>query len=614
MNSETDLDLLRRFEPVIRYTRGEQFFPTDVESYVRACSLWVHRPREEATRLVPQGELTLGTLARRHPDVFGAVQYLKLTDPLSAAELASHALRQRLSARDRRQVFRAGVGRLARVGYLSRFIDAMFSITLLARGRVPGDRATAAALTYKSIMAEQEHYRYSGRVLRQHGWIVLQYWFLYFYNDWRSTFFGANDHESDWEMICVYLSESTTGEVSPEWVAYASHDYSGDDLRRRWDDPELEKMGEHPVVYAGAGSHSSYYTGGEYLTEAELPFLAPLIRVTDRANQFWTKTLRQYSGEEAEVEEDEAFNVFRVPFVDYARGDGLTIGPGEDREWSPPLLLNPTPAWVTEYRGLWGLYARDPFGGEDAPAGPMYNRDGTVRHSWYDPLGWAGLDKEVPSEEALETVLSRQAEVKAQQLALQNSAEEKGRELKGLNAEAVAMLGQPHLSKMHKDHRARIDELSEELTRLGGQLARYQALLESLERYADALRVGDRGPARAHIHRAHQPASDTELRLGRVAETWAAISMGAMLLGFVAVVLLARQHLVAGLVAVIAVFVFIESTFRGRLTRLITSVTIGLAAVAALVILYDFFWPIVIASVLVAGVYILWQNLRELWT
>jgi hypothetical protein len=67
-------------------------------------------------------------------------------------------------------------------------------------------------------------------------------------------------------MICVYLSEWPTGEITPEWVAFASHDQSGDEVRRRWDDPELEKTGEHPVVYAGAGSHASYFAAGEYLT------------------------------------------------------------------------------------------------------------------------------------------------------------------------------------------------------------------------------------------------------------------------------------------------------------------------------------------------------------
>ena len=36
-------------------------------------------------------------------------------------------------------------------------------------------------------------------------------------------------------------------------------------------------------------------------------------------------------------------------------------------------------AWVSQYRGLWGLFARDPISGENAPAGPMYNRDGSPR-------------------------------------------------------------------------------------------------------------------------------------------------------------------------------------------------------------------------------------------
>ena len=41
MSAEQDRALLRRFEPVIHYSRGERFFPMDVEPYVRACSLWM---------------------------------------------------------------------------------------------------------------------------------------------------------------------------------------------------------------------------------------------------------------------------------------------------------------------------------------------------------------------------------------------------------------------------------------------------------------------------------------------------------------------------------------------------------------------------------------------
>ena len=37
-----DLELLRKFEPAVFFTRGEQFFPTDIQHYVAECSLWQH--------------------------------------------------------------------------------------------------------------------------------------------------------------------------------------------------------------------------------------------------------------------------------------------------------------------------------------------------------------------------------------------------------------------------------------------------------------------------------------------------------------------------------------------------------------------------------------------
>src|SRR3712207_9097732 len=80
-------------------------------------------------------------------------------------------------------------------------------------GRVPGEAAGAAAITYSRAMEEREGYRYHGRVVRQECWTVLQYWLFYPFNDWRSGFFGANDHEADWEKVHVYLVEDRTSVV-----------------------------------------------------------------------------------------------------------------------------------------------------------------------------------------------------------------------------------------------------------------------------------------------------------------------------------------------------------------------------------------------------------------
>ncbi|GIV77910.1 hypothetical protein FKZ61_001380 [Litorilinea aerophila] len=622
MNRELALALLRRYEPILRFTRGERFFPMDVEPYVRACSLWVQRPGEDPFCLVERGRLDLERLSQPHPAEFGTVHYLKFTDPLSVTQLAAYTWQQSIHGRDEEE-FRPGPGRLARVGYFPRLIDAFFTLGLLARGRVPGDAAAAAAQAYRQLLAQGEGYRYHGRVIEQNGWVVLQYWFFYAFNNWRSAFFGANDHEGDWEMLNIYLYQARPPEAGetlaqaaeryrPEWVAYASHDYQGDDLRRRWDDPELEKVGGHPVVYVSAGSHASYYSRGEYLTEIELPFLAPLARVSNQLRHVWHEWLRQYRPEEEAETPPPDGNIFRIPFVDYARGDGISIGPGESREWDPPHLLTPPPAWVTNYRGLWGLYTRDPFAGEDAPAGPMYNRDGSVRRAWYDPVGWAGLDKVAPPRQQIELAVQRQDTLRIHQVVLQEEIEHRSRELHQLGMEAAAMRTQPHLHRLYQEHQRRIAELSAELDQLRAQAAQERALLAALEQHEARLRAGDRGPAREHIRRAHRPASEQRLRLSRLAEIWAAVSISVTMVGFVALVYLARHYLVFGLTTIIALFTFIEAGFRGQLLRLVVSLTIGLAVVASLVLLYEFFWQVITLTVLVVGLYIMWENLREL--
>jgi hypothetical protein len=616
VEAEVTMTLLRRFEPIMRFTRGERFYPMDIEPYVRSCSLWIQRANEEAVCLVPRGELTLDSLAQQPQDELGATNFLRFTDPQSFKELYSGGLGRRRASRNVKglqDVFRAGPGRLARVGYLSRVADALYSVALLARGRVPGEASSAAATRYQHMMSEREQYRYHGRVLRQDGWIVLQYWFFYAFDDWRSEFFGANDHEADWEKISVYLSESETGEARPEWAAYAAHNYAGDDLRRRWDDPELEKVGEHPVVYVGAGSHASYYVRGEYLTELELRLPGPIARAADAVHSFWRKTLRQYYGDGTRSAQNEEPDLFLVPFVDYARGDGVVVGPGQEKEWEPPRLLDsPSSAWVSGYRGLWGFYAHDPFEGEDAPAGPMYNHDKTVRHEWYDPVGWAGLDKVSTQTEALRAILKQRLDVVRRSATLRTEIEKKSHQLKSLGIEVAAMRDKPHLVAPFRAKKAQLDELSKEVVQLRAQLATDKTISESLEGYAARLHAGEREPARAHISRALQPVSDNERRAGRVAEVWAAVSVGLMLMVLVWIVVFERQQIASALVASIALFAFLEASFRGRLSNLVSSVNVGLGMVAALIIAYEFFWQFVALAVLTVGIYILWDNVREL--
>src|ERR671910_1045551 len=102
---EATMALLRRFEPVIRSTMGDKFYPMDVEPYVRACSLWVQRPGEEAVCVVPGGELSLDRLAQQTMDEAGAVHFLKFTD---AQDLRPDSRGRRFSLFRRRAEERQG--------------------------------------------------------------------------------------------------------------------------------------------------------------------------------------------------------------------------------------------------------------------------------------------------------------------------------------------------------------------------------------------------------------------------------------------------------------------------------------------------------------------------
>ncbi len=604
-----DLKLLRRFEPIICYTQSEHFFPMDVDRYVAECSLWEARPDQPPGKLTPEGRLTLAKLIEPHPAPYGTIHYLRFVEQLTPLEVAQFVARHH-------RTFKHSRGRLARVGLASRLVDALFTITLIMRGRVPGGTAAAAVDAYRRLQAKDEKYVYYGRVVRQGGFICLQYWFFYCMNDWRTSFHGVNDHEADCEQAIVYLAEDLT----PQWVAYASHDFTGDDLRRRWDDPELRREGDHPLIFAGAGSHASYFAPGEYLHEVALPFTAPLTRILRALQKFWRDTLRQGEAEDpAGKRKRRETNVLVIPFVDYARGDGLKIGPGGNQEWEARLLPDTydmtrdhPQAWAHHYRGLWGLFARDPIAGENAPAGPKYNRDGSVRRSWYDPLGWAGLDKVTPPGAKTTAIAERCAALREQQAATQQEIAAKTKQLRALGLEAEAMIGLPHFKTRYADSAKQIAKLSEVIEKLHRTLAEDYALIEALEGYNAWLQKGECLPARSHLKTAHHPATEESEQLGRLAEAWAALSVGLLIFGLIAVLVFAPRFWLNGLLGLVAVISFLEALFRREAKELIQRAVVGLGIVGALVLIYQFALPLLVIGIITLGIFIIVDNIREL--
>ena len=602
-STATDFELLRAFEPIVKYTKGEQFFPMDVARYIRNCSLWVQRANGLQECLVPRGALTPELLVQPRAHEFGALEFLRFVAPQTIQESVGALSAGSRLHQTHENVFKAGTGRLARGGLLPRFADAIFSLSLLARGRVPGAVAAQAELQYDELQRAQAKYVYHGRVVCQNGWTVLQYWFFLAFNSWRSGFQGVNDHEADWELVNVYLY-AQDGALYPEWVAYASHDFHGDDLRRRWDDDaQVDKLDAHPIVYAGAGSHAAYFRPGEYQAQVSLP-LPKWMQSGARAwNQFWWRTFGIGSGAQE--------NPFRIPFVDYARGDGLSIGPGQNKNWEPDLISEAT-SWVREYRGLWGLYARDPISGENAPAGPMYNRDGTPRSAWFDPLGFAGLSKVPPPPQELIVLRARTRELEARQTELAQALEPRVNELRALDVQLRAMQGNPHLAMPYETLQAQAGTLDAQVRAMRREQSENRALLETLAQRRANLRAGVRDDPRAHIAHLAQPVSLERMRFNRLAELWAALSVSLMLIVIGLLALFAPQLLVAGIVVLVVIFILLEAVLRGTYMETINTVAVVLAIIGMTLLLAVYWREALALAVIAAALFLLFEKIREL--
>ena len=597
-----DLELLREYEPIVRYTHGELFFPCPVDGYVENCELHLGRADYDESRLlVGRGELTLSMLAEIRPPPQDYQHFLRFVDrPLEGRELA------RWLIRDNRPVFNAR-GRLARVGIAIRTLDSLFELVSLLRGRVPGGTVAAAERRYQQIRARESSYPYYGRVVRRAGYIVLQYLLFYAMNDWRTSFHGVNDHEADWEQVFIYLEECD-GEPRPIWVACSVHEFPGQDLRRRWDDPALIRRGNHPVIFAAAGSHANYVQPGEYLARYEVGIFKPVSRFFDRVRRLWNELLRQ--GDPTELG-DRIAGLLRFPYVDYARGDGLSIGPGEEVEWTP-VVIDRESDWVENYQGLWGLATTDPFEGESAPAGPKFNRDGTIRSTWADPVGWTGLHKVATPGESRALLQTRLGEV----LDALRSAEEEiailEASLPQLGLEIEALRRSEVFRPILEDRNRTLIEAESMLEALIARQSELIQTSDAIQLHIQRIDEGDLGDPTSHIRQFHVPLSPEDIQESRIVETWAAVSVGLLLLGFVVILVVFPEIWIQAAGAMVVAFFAIDAALRRHLTDMLVVSSVLLALVSLGVLLYEFFFETVVAVVALLSLLVIIDNFREI--
>ncbi|HLI02248.1 MAG TPA: hypothetical protein VKV06_15775, partial [Acidimicrobiales bacterium] len=272
---------------------------------------------------------------------------------------------------------------------------------------------------------------------------------------------------------------------------------------------------------------------------------------------------------------------FGIPFVDYCRGDGETAGPGQAQPWQANLIDDNTP-WVRDYRGLWGLDTDDRFGGERAPAGPRYERHGSVRRAWSDPLGWAGLLDVTPAVEDARPLLQQRVAMLERDLATrEETIAAKLAELRRVAVEVRSLEAHSHARVLARSRRREMAALE---TGLEQEIAARTSAADELDIHLDTLR---RPPAaddsRAHLPYLSAPRTAEQQRRHWFLALWATVSTP-LLLAVVPVILLARPLAVITSVAVFGyAFLVVEAFARRRLWSFLAS-TLLVAAVGGLVI------------------------------
>src|SRR5262249_8537460 len=138
------------------------------------------------------------------------------------------------------------------------------------------------------------------------------------------------------------------------------------------------------------------------------------------------------------------------------------------------------------------------------------------------------------------------------------------------------------------------------------------ALLGTLERRAEQLRLGAPDDPRAHILHLGKPVSSSRLRFNRLADLWAAISISVLLIGLVLIILFAPRLIFAGLTVMVICFIILESILRGTYVSTINTIAVILAVLGIVILAFQNWLVLLVGLIIVVAVFLLVQKVREL--
>jgi hypothetical protein len=270
---------------------------------------------------------------------------------------------------------------------------------------------------------------------------------------------------------------------------------------------------------------------------------------------------------------------------------------------------------VGAFQGLWGLDTRDRFGGERAPAGPRYERDGRVRHSWADPVGWAELHGVPPTPaERDRHLLARVDDVDAELAAIDRELPALHETAMTLEAEAGSMRGRPGLARVTSHREADAQAARKHLDERVGD--RSALALERMAHLDSLTHPPEPAPPHAHLRHRSRPIGERSDTRDRFLRAWSVVSTPLLFLATGLLLFDQSTGVVAGIGIFVVVFLGIEAIARRRFFAYVVTlalVTVGVLLALALVTgLFERWRPLVAGALALTGVVVLVANLRDI--
>jgi hypothetical protein len=251
------------------------------------------------------------------------------------------------------------------------------------------------------------------------------------------------------------------------------------------------------------------------------------------------------------------------------------------------------------------------LGGERAPAGPKYNRDGSVRQSWYDPIGWAGLDKTYPPGVLAKEIHERLVSVEAEIEEVSNEIEAQRDELRKQALDVEALKVTEYFDALHLKKEKELMIAQKEIQDLQRRKTELSETRQAIDSYANRVKRGDLGSPTAHLHHVHHPEPPLPPQ-HRTVEIWAAISGALILMVIFLVLILQPDHWLIWLIGLGVVIGAVENLVRRNLVNYLLTIIIILAVISAIILLVEF-WEWFLGLLLIGVViFIIRGNLQEL--